>query len=188
MSEDKQTAVDRFLSLLKPIERDLEPYCRRLIWNEQETPDAIQNAVLRAWAAFDRYHDDASFRAWMFRILTNEVFALNRKYGRTAQFEFHLEPEVMDVLPALEEAAAYTDWLVSADALKEALDESLIAALRTLTETERAALLLRAIGDFHYREISDSLGIPVGSVMGHLARARKKMREAIRRSQRRSLP
>src|SRR2546425_4382063 len=103
MSSEQQPAGDRFLGLLKPIERDLETYCRRLIWAEQEAPDAIQNAVLRAFKAFDRYHDDASFRAWMFRILTNEVFALNRKHGRIAQFEFQVQPGELDVLPALEQ-------------------------------------------------------------------------------------
>ncbi len=187
VSEDKQRTVDRFLSLLRPLEGDLEAYCRRLIWSEQETPDAIQNAILRAWAAFDRYHDDASFRAWMFRILTNEVFALNRKYGRIAQFEFHLEPEHVDVLPALETDAEYRDWLNAPEALADALDQPLLAALRTLTEVERAVLLMRAIGEFRYKEIAEALHTPLGSVMGNLARARKKMQDAILRSQRRSV-
>ncbi len=188
MNKGRKSAAERFLELLRPIERDLEAYCRRLIWNEQETSDAIQNAVLRAWTAFDRYHEDASFRVWMFKILTNEVFSLNRKYGRLAQFEFQLEPEELDLLPALERAAAYTDWLLSPDALRDALDQDLFAALKTLTDAERAVLLMRAIGDFQYREISASLSIPLGSVMGHLARARKKVREAIRHSQRRATP
>ena len=57
--ETVTTDADRFLALLKPIERDLETYARRLIWEPQETPDAVQNAVTRAFAAFDRYHEDA---------------------------------------------------------------------------------------------------------------------------------
>src|SRR5881275_2862889 len=96
MRDERQRAADRFLSLLRPIERDLELYCRRLIWNPPDVSDAIQNAVLRALAAFDRYHDDASFRAWMFKILTNEVFTLNRKRGRIAKFEVALEAEALD--------------------------------------------------------------------------------------------
>ncbi|MBI4662456.1 MAG: sigma-70 family RNA polymerase sigma factor [Verrucomicrobia bacterium] len=186
MNEGQKPPAERFLELLRPVERDLEVYCRRLFWNEQETLDAIQNAVLRAWAAFDRYHENASFRAWLFKILTNEVFALNRKYARIAQSEFHLDARQMDLLPALEQAAAYTDWLLSPEALRDALDQDLIAALRTLTETERAVLLMRGIGNLRYREFSDSLDIPLGSVMGHLARARRKMREAIRSCQRRA--
>ena len=82
-----------FLALLKPIERDLEIYARRLVWDVADAPDALQNAVMRAFTAFDRYHEDASFRAWMFKILTHEGFALNRKHARIARHEFQLEPD-----------------------------------------------------------------------------------------------
>jgi RNA polymerase sigma-70 factor (ECF subfamily) len=180
MGRGRESAEARFLELLRPIEGELEVYCRRLIWDAQDLPDAIQNAVARAYGAFTRYQEGTNFRAWMFKILTNEIFALNRKYGRIAKFEFHLEPEHLEALPALEEAAAYTEWLLSSEALHEALDQEIVAALKTLNETERAVLLLRAIGSFPYREISESLEIPMGSVMGNLARARQKMRKALR--------
>lgn len=186
MSRGRDSAQARFLELLRPIEGELEVYCRRLIWDAQDLPDAIQNAVARAYGAFTRYQEGTNFRAWMFKILTNEVFALNRKYGRIAKFEFHVEPEHLEALPALEEAAAYTEWLLSPEALHEALDQEIVAALKTLNETERAVLLHRAIGSFQYREISESLEIPLGSVMGNLARARQKMREALRRARKRT--
>src|SRR5512135_1973043 len=93
MSETATSDADRFLALLKPIERDLETYCRRLIWEPQEAPDALQNAVMRGFAGFDRYHEGTNFRAWMFKILTHEAFALNRKHARIARHEFQLEPE-----------------------------------------------------------------------------------------------
>ncbi|MBU6400430.1 MAG: RNA polymerase sigma factor [Verrucomicrobia bacterium] len=185
--EDEQPA-DRFLALLRPIERDLEVYCRRLVWNEHDFRDAIQNAVMRGFKAFDRYHDDTNFRAWMFKILTNETFALNRKYARAAKHEFHLDPEELAVLPAPQSASAETDWLAAPGALREALDECLVAALQTLTDTERAVLLLRAIGEFRYVDIAESLAIPLGSVMGNLSRARLKMRNALQRSQSRTAP
>ena len=94
----------------------------RMIWEGSDVPDAIQNAVLRAFRAFDRYHDGTNFRAWMFRILTNEIFSLNRKRGRIAQFEISVEPEEMEAIVALERAAEYTDWLTSPHALTDALD------------------------------------------------------------------
>lgn len=186
MSDDRERRADRFLGLLRPIERDLEMYCRRMVWRPDDAPDALQNAVLRAFRAFDRYREDASFKAWMFKIVTNEIFTINRKHGRIAQFEVPVEAEQLDALGALEQATEYTEWLLSPDSLVEALDEDLVASLKALTETERAVLLLRAIGDFHYREIAESLGIPLGSVMGNLSRARHKMREAIFRARRRT--
>jgi RNA polymerase sigma-70 factor (ECF subfamily) len=189
MREAAPSDTDRFLELLRPIERDLETYCRRLIWEPQEAPDAVQNAVMRAFAAFNRYHEDASFRAWMFKILTNEVFAMNRRHARIAKHEFQLEPEELARLqfdPQGEEAFVQG---ASEPALMEVLDQSLVSGLKTLTDTERAVLLLRAIGGLRYREIAASLEIPLGSVMGNLSRARRKMRVLLsRRSEDKSLP
>jgi RNA polymerase sigma-70 factor (ECF subfamily) len=186
MREPATTDADRFLALLQPIERDLETYARRLIWESQEAPDALQNAVMRGFAAFDRYHEDASFRAWMFKILTNEAFTLNRKHARIARHEFQLEPEELAGLPFTGEADEGGGQPVSSETLDAALEPSLAAGLKTLTDTERAVLLLRAIGDLRYREISESLGIPLGSVMGNLSRARQKMRAIIARTARRA--
>lgn len=187
MNKDRTDLAESFLTLLRPIRRELETYCRRLVWNEHDAPDALQNAAMNAFRAFDRYHEDSNFRGWMFKILTHEVFKLNRKHGRLAQFEYQVEPEELDALTTLESNAEYRDWLNAPDALADALDQQLLAALKTLTEAERAVLLMRAIGEFRYREIAEALDIPLGSVMGNLARARKKMQDAILRSQRRSV-
>ena len=185
MSEDCQVA-ERFLGLLKPIERELEVYCRRLVFDARDTPDAVQNAVLRAYRAFDRYHDGASFRAWMFKILTNEIFTLNRKRGRIAQFEVPLEAEQIESFADGTPTAAWADFPASWETLADALDEDIVAALGTLSDVERAVLLLRAIGGLRYRDVSESLEIPLGSVMGNLHRARQKMRDAILRARRRT--
>jgi RNA polymerase sigma-70 factor, ECF subfamily len=186
MRETPTTDADRFLALLRPIEHDLERYCRRLIWKPQEAPDALQNAVLRAFGAFDRCREGASFRAWMFKIMTREAFTLNRKHARIARHEFQLEPEELEGLPFAGELDPGGGQPPSSAALNEALELALAAGLKTLTDTERAVLLLRAIGDLRYREISESLDIPLGSVMGNLARARQKMRALIARSARRT--
>jgi len=179
MDQEKQEA--RFLSLLRPIEADLENYSRRMVFEQGDCEDALQNAVLRAFRAFDRYHDDASFRAWMFKILTNEIFAINRKRGRVAQFEIAVEPDEIEEFASLDFVA---EMSLSWETLADALDEELVAALQRLNDGERAVLLMRAIGDLRYREISECLGIPLGSVMGNLSRARQKMRDAILRARR----
>jgi RNA polymerase sigma-70 factor (ECF subfamily) len=182
MDRDEQRV--RFLSLLRPIEGDLENYSRRMVFDQRDFEDALQNAVLRAFRAFDRYHDDASFRAWMFKILTNEIFAMNRKRGRITEFEVALEPEEMEEFAGFDFAPAAAG-AISWDSLADALDEELLAALQSLNQSERSILLMRAIGELRYREISECLGIPLGSVMGNLGRARQKMRDAILRARRR---
>src|SRR5260370_40650550 len=140
MDRDEQRV--RFLGLLRPIEGDLENYCRRMVFDRRDFEDALQNAVLRAFRAFDRYHDDASFRAWMFKIVTNEIFAMNRKRGRIAEFEVPVASDEMEEFPDLDQGsgAPSSSW----EALADALDEDLLAALQTLNEPERAVLLMRA--------------------------------------------
>src|SRR5947207_9931069 len=173
---DRDEQRDRFLDLLQPIEADLENYSRRMVFEQGDCEDALQNAVLRAFRAFDRYHDDASFRAWMFKILTNEIFAINRKRGRVAQFEIAVEPDEIEEFASLDFTA---EMPLSWETLADALDEELLAALQRLNDAERAVLLMRGIGDLRYREISECLDIPLGSVMGNLSRARQKMRGAL---------
>ena len=131
-------------------------------------------------------YERSHFRAWMFRILTHEVFKLNLKQGRVARFEAQVGPEELDLLAAPEGNVECRDWLTAPEALADALDQELIGALKTLSEAERAVLLMRAIGDFHYREMAEALDITLGSVMGNLARARRKMQDAIARARRRS--
>lgn len=185
MGDKERLAAERFLSLLRPIERELEVYSRRLVFNSEDAFDAIQSAVLRAYQAFDRYHEDASFHAWMFKILTNEIFALNRKRGRIAKFEIAVD---MENWPAIVERAhteEYPYTAFSREELSEVLDQDLVSALETLNEVEKSVLLMKSVGGLRYREIAESLEIPLGSVMGYLFRARQKMRNALLRRQRR---
>src|SRR5437879_5227593 len=98
MTDSRNPPAEDFLALLRPIRRELEVYCRRLIWNPSDASDALQNAVMKAFRAFDRYHDDSNFRGWMFKILTNEILKLNLKCRRLAEVEFHVEPEELDLL------------------------------------------------------------------------------------------
>jgi RNA polymerase sigma-70 factor (ECF subfamily) len=182
-NQEQHSAAARFLGLLRPIESDLENYSRRMVFDRRDCEDALQNAVLRAFRAFDRYHNDASFRAWMFKILTNEIFAINRRRGRITEFEVAVEPEEMEEFAGLGfDAETPISW----ETLADALDQELLAALQSLNRSERAVLLMRGIGDLRYREISECLGIPLGSVMGNLSRARQKMRDAILRARQRA--
>src|SRR5436305_13676436 len=100
-----------------------------MVFDRRDYEDALQNAVLRAFRAFDRYHDDASFRAWMFKILTNEIFAINRKRGRVAQFEVAVDPEEIEEFVGLEFGS---EALISWETLADALDDDLGRALQRL--------------------------------------------------------
>lgn len=165
----------RFLDYLQPMRMELENYARKMLWEPQEAADALHNAVLRAFRAFDRYREDASFRGWMYRIVTNEIHTLNRRHSRRAKFEFQLAPEEIAALAGTDAAASGE----GADDWPEAVDQRLTAALQALPEKERSVLVLRGISGLAYQEIATALEMPLGNVMGYLSRARRKMREAL---------
>jgi len=122
----------------------------------------------------------------MFKILTREAFAMNRKHARIAQHEFQLEPEELAGLSCGSESPSTETRPLGKDGIEAALEPSLAAGLRTLTDGERAVLLLRSIGELRYREIAETLDMPLGSVMGNLSRARQKMRALLGRAARRA--
>jgi RNA polymerase sigma-70 factor (ECF subfamily) len=172
--------AEAFLALLRPLQAPLEAYCRRLLADRSQAEDVLQSAVAEAFArfaSFDRAAPGANFRAWMFRFVTLEAFNRNRK--RRPQL-FGAAPPEAAAAPA--DAFAEEDWdalLEDPDRALEHFDDTLADALRRLPPPERAALLLRAVGELTYHEIHQLLSIPLGSVMGYLSRARWRLRRAL---------
>ena len=163
------------MRLLRPHEGELEMYARRMTGSAEFARDALQNAVMRAFKRFDRYDPEASFRSWMFRILTNEIYALLRRRRKIDGHEVSVGDATEDHLSPVDESTPL--WHGDEDRLYEWLEDEVVEALRRLGEQERAMLLLRGVAGLKYREIAETLEIPIGSVMGGLARARQKVRD-----------
>ena len=175
----RKASAELFLELLRPLQGPLEVYCRRMLRDRSQVEDAIQNAVADAFAKFDRYAAGTNFKAWIFRFVTLEVFNRNSKH----------EPVVLGEIPA--DLPAEESWelvlngdtfdamLEDPDVVLEHFDDVVVDALERLAPLERAVLLLRGVGEFSYKEIHELLAIPVGSVIGYLSRARKRLRIAL---------
>ena len=168
---------DRFAGLLAPLRGPLEATCRHLIWDRSKAEDCLQTAILEAYAGFDRFEEGTNFRAWIHRYLWNTVMNYNRRYQRIRKMEGSSLPsepcaEAFDPGEGLHETA-----LTDPERLLDLVDERLRRAILGLNRPERAVLILRAISGLSYREISETLEIPLGSVMGYLHRARRRLRE-----------
>jgi RNA polymerase sigma-70 factor (ECF subfamily) len=148
-----------------------------MVRDSSDVEDVLQQAVMAAYARFDCYSQGTNFRAWMFRFVTLETFNRNRKRAPT------LLGESPDDIPAQQfdtlSASSFDSLLDDSGSLMKHFDDDVVHALGQLTPSERAALLLRAIGEFSYREMHEILSIPLGSVMGYLSRARLKMRHLL---------
>jgi RNA polymerase sigma-70 factor (ECF subfamily) len=135
----------------------------RLVRDRTEAQDLVQQVYLQAWKAFDRFEPGTNCRAWLFKILINEVHHYRRSWFNTKTVP---EGEL-----SLEET------LASEPAIPEHLqDEDVLAALDGLHREFREVILLSDVQEFSYREIAEIVGVPPGTVMSRLSRGRRQLR------------
>ncbi|GAA0798591.1 RNA polymerase sigma factor [Spirilliplanes yamanashiensis] len=141
--------------------------CYRITGNAHDAEDALQDALIAAWQNLPRFRGDSRFGTWLHRIAANASLAVVRRRRDV----------VMDELPTARAEAAMTDHY-------ERLAESdrIEAALRTLPEDFRVALVLREFGDLSYQEIATHQGVGVQTVKSRLNRARSAMAVALGRA------
>jgi RNA polymerase sigma-70 factor (ECF subfamily) len=155
----------------------LEVFCFRLLNRSEDVQDVLQSAIANAYRDFDLYAEGTNFRAWIYRYVMLESLNRNRANKNL--------PVPLDLRELNEFASLHVDhfrWALLLDSpleLLEHFDECVMRQLVKLDDTSRRVLLLRAIGEFKYREIAEILDIPIGTVMGLLARARTELRQSL---------
>jgi RNA polymerase sigma-70 factor (ECF subfamily) len=162
------------LTLLAPHHERLLVVSRSLLRQKADANDALQDALLGAWRDFGRYREGTAFGAWVMKYLVNTIRNRNRLLRE--ELEVALPAELEDPETLLDWESAYEDFFREPESVLSALDEELAGAIHALSVTERLVLLLKCVGDLSYREISEVLGIPEGTAMSHLSRARKHLR------------
>lgn len=130
--------------------------------------DMVQDTYLKAYLNFHRFKPGTNLRAWLFRILANRVISAIRhqRIAREAPYPEGFEP--LDEGPAIE---SNFDADRIGDELKHALDD--------LPESYRDVFLHAALDDSTYEEIARKLGLPVGTVMSRLWRARQQLKRML---------
>jgi RNA polymerase sigma-70 factor, ECF subfamily len=155
-----------FESVAVPHMNDLCRMATRLLGDSEKAADVVQEVYLQAWKSFDRFEPGTNCRAWLFKILFNSVHHYRRKW---LNLRFVKESEEI-----LENAAAY-----SAPIPDHVTDKEILAALDRIPPEYKAVVLLADVEDFAYKEIAGILGIPIGTVMSRLSRARKQLRDQL---------
>jgi len=173
---DRQKA-ERFVAHLEPIQRQLAVYCSRALNRSDETADVLQSAIANAFRDFDKYSEGTNFRAWMFRYVTLETLNRNRAASRLPSVLD--EPHFFETHALDFESFRLETLLDDPEAVLDHCDGVVAQSIGELTEQERKILLLRAVGDFKYREIAEIMNVPMGTVMGLLSRARTQLRSKL---------
>lgn len=165
-----------FVRELESVRGSLLAYCRHLLYDREQLEDALQVVLTTAWRKFTDFRPGTSFRSWVFRIATLEIWNLNRKSSREKDLFLPLEQEPADLVGKLEAASLYDRLIRDPESILPLLDQRVADAVGALSPEERSVLLLRTVGDLTTKETADILEMPVGSVMGYLGRARAKTR------------
>jgi RNA polymerase sigma-70 factor (ECF subfamily) len=153
---------------------DLYTLARYLTRNATDAEDAVQECYLRALRHFDSYRGPA-MKPWLLAILRN---VCNAEFSRRASGEvptdYAQDESVASEMPMWQEPHTSPEEMIL-----QQQDSSTIRRLVTeLPEPFREAIVLREINESSYREIAEVAGVPVGTVMSRLARARAMLRSA----------
>jgi RNA polymerase sigma-70 factor (ECF subfamily) len=152
----------------------------RMTRNPADAEDLVQETYLKAYRAFHTFQQGTNLKAWLYRILTNTFINAYRSKKRKPE-----QSDIEDVedlylyrkLGGLEAAAAGRS--AEEEVLDHITDSEVKAALESLPENFRMAVLLADVEGFAYKEIAEILDIPIGTVMSRLHRGRRALQKAL---------
>jgi RNA polymerase sigma-70 factor (ECF subfamily) len=157
----RNVKVEEFEAAALPCLNELYRTASRLTGNGTEAQDIVQNVYLLAWRSFHRFELGTNCRAWLFKILLNEI--RHHRRHRT-------HSKIVDDDDALADAAS------EVPVPQTLTDVDVLAALDSLPVENREVVLLADVEDFAYRQIAEILKIPLGTVMSRLSRGRRQLR------------
>ena len=159
MAETKRTAAQKleFKRELEAVIPHLRAFARGLCGRPDMADDLVQEALLKAWAAQERFEPGTSMRAWTFVILRNAYLTDMRRNRFRGEYDESVAERILTAPASQEEPIHLSD---------------LHRALLTLPPERREALLLVGAGGFSYEEAANICGCAIGTIKSRVGRAR----------------
>ena len=178
-----------FSATAEPYRRELLAHCYRMTGSLHDAEDLVQETLLRAWKAYDRFEGKSSVRTWLHRIATNTCLtALENRQRRplptglgapssdpTAELVEGTEVPWLEPLPDAAGDPADPSTIVGS---RESVRLAFVAALQHLSPRQRAVLLLRDVLQWKAAEVADAIGASTAAVNSLLQRARSQLEAA----------
>jgi RNA polymerase sigma-70 factor (ECF subfamily) len=170
----EQDTARRFRDATLPYLDDVYALARYLLRNTADAEDAVQECYLRALRHFDSYRGPA-MKPWLLAILRNVCYAQFARQGKQeVAADFSEDTAPAEALPMWQEPQASPEAML----LREQDGATIRRLIAELPRPFREAIVLREVNDLSYQEIAVVSGVPVGTVMSRLARARSMLRSA----------
>ncbi len=152
----------------------------RMTRNPLDAEDLVQETALKAFRFFHKFEKGTNFRAWIYRILTNNFINIYRKNKKQPS---HVDIDVV-AFKLEEDRNGYWDDLNEGfigEEYQELFDDEINAALSSLPDEYKIVVLLSDVEGFSYKEIADIIDHPIGTVMSRLHRGRKMLQKRLSR-------
>ncbi len=152
----------------------------RMTRSRSDAEDLVQETYIKGWRSFHTFQEGTNLRAWLFRIMTNTYI---NKYNAQKRKGTEVELDDVEELFLYKRLGSIDQSQLSSSAEDQMLelftDDEVKSALEELPEDFRIPVLLSDVDGFSYKEISEMLEIPIGTVMSRLHRGRKAMQKML---------
>jgi RNA polymerase sigma-70 factor (ECF subfamily) len=162
-----------FEELAMPLFDQLYNFAHWLTGDRTDAEDLVQETYAKALRGFRSFEEGTNFRAWMYRILRNTF--LTSRSGLTAQNTTAIDDDDIGAVEVWTAHAVTPERLL----LRQESRQLALDALDSLSAGDREIILLCEVEELSYREIAQVLGVPLGTVMSRLSRARTRLRQAL---------
>lgn len=138
-----------------------------LVQDSSDAADLVQEVYLEAWKSFHRFEARTNCRAWLFKIMFHRLHHLRRRLVKASKVEAFANP------------GDENNLMAEPPVPQDIRDEDILQALSKLPQEFREVVLLSDVEEFSYKEVAESLRIPLGTVMSRLSRGRRLLREGL---------
>lgn len=152
----------------------------RMTRNQLDAEDLVQDTALKAYRFFHKFEPGSNFKAWIYRILTNNFINIYRKNKKKPErvdidkVDFKLGEKKSGYWERLNDRSNGYDY-------EDLFDDEINAAIDNLPDEYRIVVLLSDVEGFSYKEIAEIIGHPMGTVMSRLHRGRKMLQRSLLR-------
>jgi len=169
---EMDSKIEAFEALAIPHIDSLYRFALHITCNESDAEDLVQDTYLRAYKFFDKFSDGTNCKAWLLKILRNTfINSFNRNKRYNQRFCLLDDAEFLTII---------TDNPTPEDEIFAGLiEDEVVAAINKLPVGFRTVILLADIEELSYREISEIIGRPIGTVMSRLHRGRRILRKKL---------
>lgn len=174
MERARKGDLDAFNELVIRYQKTAYNVAYRILGDAEAAADAVQDAFLKAFKNIRRFRG-GSFKSWMFRIVTNTCYDVLRARKRRPSSSLDGMEVELNHTPLGDSGVESPEEY----AIRQELNRLIQEAINSLPPEQRVIIVLSDIEGFDYREISETLGIPLGTVKSRLSRARAKVRDLL---------